>query len=146
MVASYGLYTTVQGQTLTAASVFSSLSVFELIREQMFMVTWLANTSITAAVSIRRLNEYLNKTELLDRFDQDREAKDVPGPNAPTDRVSVKDASFTWNKPDPEARGGRNFRLKVDNLQFEQGKLNIVAGATGSGKTSWVACSLAVPT
>ncbi len=135
MVASYGLYTTVQGQTLTAATVFSSLSVFELIREQMFMVTWLANTSITAAVSIKRLNEYLNKTELLDRFEQDRETKDAPTPNAPTDRVSVKDASFTWNKPDSQAVV-RNFRLKIDDLQFEQGKLNIVAGPTGSGKTS----------
>ena len=55
MVASYGLYTTIQGQTLTAATVYSSISVFDLIREQMFMVTWLANTSITAVVSVRRL-------------------------------------------------------------------------------------------
>jgi ABC-type multidrug transport system fused ATPase/permease subunit len=136
MVASYGLYTTIQGQTLTASTVYSSLSVFDLIREQMFMVTWLANTSITAVVSIRRLNEYLNKTELLDRFEQDWEGKDVPAADGPQDKIEIRDASFTWNKPNADHPGARNFRLKIDHLSFEKGKLNIVAGSTGSGKTS----------
>lgn len=136
MIASYGLYTTVQGQTLTAATVFSSLAVFELIREQMFMVTWLVNSTITAAVSVGRLNEYLQTTELLDRFEADRQEDDVPGPATMTGEIAVKDASFTWNKVNPGGTTQRNFRLKIDNLQFMKGELNIVAGATGSGKTS----------
>lgn len=59
----------------------------------------------------------------------------------------IRNAAFTWEK-DPASSGAstpggaslsrrRNFRLQVDGkLIFKTGKLNIICGPTGSGKTS----------
>lgn len=55
--------------------------------------------------------------------------------------IGVGSASFTWTASSSEegtlTPSHRSFRLRIeDDLVFHRGKLNLVIGATGSGKTS----------
>ena len=48
--------------------------------------------------------------------------------------IGFKQATFTWSS---EEATERDFRLVIeDELIFEKGKMNLVVGPTGSGKTS----------
>ena len=58
-----------------------------------------------------------------------------PGPPRNEPRVGFEKGIFTWNK----ASRGRQFapfKLGPLNLNFPVGKLSLVSGATGSGKTA----------
>jgi ABC-type multidrug transport system fused ATPase/permease subunit len=120
----------------------------------------------TAKVSLGRVNDFLHNSELLDAFTTDSLttadgaalAADV---RADDDGwfLGVRDASFTWSagaagatgthtasgaatpSPAPNAPTApnprRTFRLRVDNtLAFKRGKINLLIGPTGAGKTS----------
>ena len=60
----------------------------------------------------------------------------------------LRDATFTWNKPDsgtvtPGRR--RNFKLQIDGeLRFQEGAVNLICGPTGCGKTSILMAILGV--
>lgn len=61
--------------------------------------------------------------------------------DVPSDLIGFCDATFTWTKEDslPSSTGSssRNFTLCIENeLVFKQGRINLIIGPTGSGKTS----------
>lgn len=85
------------------------------------------------------------QTELLDEFEEKLRDEDSPIPpiNPLVDRtiIGINKAAFTWSSendgtmtPGPNKR---NFTLRVDDeLTFKRGQINLIVGATGSGKTS----------
>ena len=60
MAVTFAVYTAVQKQRLTAAKVFTSLTVFESIKSVMRLVFFILNQSVTAGVSLQRINQFLN--------------------------------------------------------------------------------------
>jgi ABC-type multidrug transport system fused ATPase/permease subunit len=127
------MYTAVQKRALTAGKVFSSIAVFELIREQLHQVTWFVTCVIQGKVSIERVNDFLNKTELLESLEKPRL------PYQPTEidtnkEIVVHHGLFKWQRPDSTSK--RQFQLKIDDLRFPRGKISVIAGPTGCGKTS----------
>ncbi|KAJ7931122.1 hypothetical protein B0H13DRAFT_2228071 [Mycena leptocephala] len=110
MLATYGLFpsTVIAHQELSAAKVFSSMTVFDLLRGQMWFTFHNISTAVNGKVSLDRLNDFLHNTELLDSFT----SEDTPEIIAPDERPSNVIALF---KP---------------------GCVNLVLGPTGSGKTS----------
>ena len=65
----------------------------------------------------------------------------VPPRTTERDVIGIRDASFTWsNENDGSMTPGpnrRNFTLRIDDeLVFKRGKVNLIVGPTGSGKTS----------
>ena len=59
------------------------------------------------------------------------------------DVIGIRGASFTWsNENDGSLTPGpnrRNFTLRIeDEVAFRRGKVNLVVGPTGSGKTSFL--------
>ena len=59
-----------------------------------------------------------------------------PGPET---KVGFEKGIFTWNVPQRVPHRGRQhtpFKLGPLNLSFQVGKLNLVSGDTGSGKTA----------
>ncbi|KIJ68829.1 hypothetical protein HYDPIDRAFT_25082 [Hydnomerulius pinastri MD-312] len=119
-MACYSTYTIIMGQELTASRVFSSM---------------------TTNVSLGRVNEFLNDTELLDEF-ATQEGKprlfmqDQTGEES--DLIGFREAAFTWSND--SSRGGalkRRFNLRIDDeLFFKSGCINLIVGPTGAGKTS----------
>ncbi|KAJ9125510.1 hypothetical protein QFC22_000471 [Naganishia vaughanmartiniae] len=132
-VVTFMLYTVVQKRALTAGKVFSSIAVFDLIREQLHQVTWFVTCVIQGKVSIERVDDFLNKTELLEYLEKPKL------PYQPTEidtnqEIVVHHGLFKWQRP--ESTSERQFQLKIDDLRFPRGKISVIAGPTGCGKTS----------
>ncbi|KAI0758154.1 multidrug resistance-associated ABC transporter [Fomes fomentarius] len=144
MVATFATYTIVMGEVLTASRVFSSMAVFDILRDQLHMIFGFMPAIIQAKVSLDRISEFLNKTELLDEFsEKDAESAEavVPPQTAESDVIGIRAASFTWsNENDGTLTPGpnrRNFTLRIeDEVVFKRGRFNLIVGPTGSGKTS----------
>ncbi|OSD04422.1 multidrug resistance-associated ABC transporter [Trametes coccinea BRFM310] len=144
MVATFVTYTIIMGKELTASRVFSSMSVFDVLREQLHVISGLLPSMIQAKVSLDRVSEFLNETELLDEFNEkDAAAAEMVVPPRTTERdvIGIRAAAFTWsNQNDGTMTPGpnrRNFTLRIeDDVIFKRGKFNLIVGPTGSGKTS----------
>ncbi|PCH35585.1 hypothetical protein WOLCODRAFT_107550 [Wolfiporia cocos MD-104 SS10] len=143
MIATFFTYGVIMRQELSASKVFSSMAVFEMFSMQLHMLFGLIPGMMRARVSLDRLNDFLNKTELLDEFAEKKD--DTPllllETSVGNDAIGFRQAAFTWaNEEDlPSTPGSmlRTFRLKVEEeLQFKRGGVNLIVGPTGSGKTS----------
>ncbi|KAH9851409.1 multidrug resistance-associated ABC transporter [Lenzites betulinus] len=153
MAVTFGFYTAVMGQELTASKLFSSNAAFILIQTEMHMIFFVIPILTQARVSLDRINEFLHQTELLDEFAQGDESP-VPVVSylrPPTDSaiIGIKNASFTWtNKASIQTPASvsttpsigssrRHFVLTIDGeLLFKRGRTNLIVGPTGAGKTS----------
>ncbi|KII86823.1 hypothetical protein PLICRDRAFT_700101 [Plicaturopsis crispa FD-325 SS-3] len=142
MVSSYATYTVVMKQDLTASIVFSSMAVFDILREQLGMVFSLVSNALQGKVSLDRLEEFLFDTELLDAFTTPDEAAVglfVEDAGTSDDRIGFRDAVFSWsiNTASPQAQSQRDFLLRVDQeVLFRHGCINLITGPTGNGKTT----------
>ncbi|KAI0052966.1 hypothetical protein FA95DRAFT_1579668 [Auriscalpium vulgare] len=134
MIATFAVYVT--------SIVFSSMAVFEIMRDQLHSIFYMIPMFIQAKVSLDRVDEFLHKTELLDEFAR-------PGEDAAhsmladasrfdEDLVGFENASFTWSTADAnDPTPSRKFTLRIDDqLLFKGGAINLITGPTGSGKTS----------
>ena len=92
-------------------------------------------------VSLDRVNNFLNDTELLDAYaqqDEDRAQLFVQSEEE-SELIGFRDAVFAWSNESGGALtpSKRKFRLRIDGeLYFQPGRINLVVGPTGSGKTS----------
>ncbi|KAJ7105184.1 hypothetical protein C8R44DRAFT_858596 [Mycena epipterygia] len=134
--------TIIMKQNLSASKVFSSMSIFDLLRGQLELSFWALNQSITGKVSLDRVNEFFHETELLDAFtekDPDSAGFLVPTDSTPS-KIGFCDANFSWStqRMDNTASPSQHqFMLKIPGeLTFKPGVINLVIGPTGSGKTS----------
>ncbi|KAH7099122.1 ATP-binding cassette transporter [Auriculariales sp. MPI-PUGE-AT-0066] len=143
MFTTYSTYTFIMKKPLNASVVFSSMAVFEMLRDQLQFTFTSLPTFVQAKVSFDRLTEFLNNTELLDRYQEPADTHiNIPTPDIAWDVIGFNDATFRWAKAvdtsvasSPSSR--RNFRLRVDGqLTFKRHALNLIVGPTGSGKTS----------
>ncbi|KAJ7693691.1 P-loop containing nucleoside triphosphate hydrolase protein, partial [Mycena rosella] len=144
MMATYGkfFFTIIMKEDLSASKVFSSISVFEMLRGQMGFIFWSLTQSVTGKVSLDRVHEFLHKTELLDSFtekDPDTPEFFVPADTAAKE-IGFRDATFAWSSEKTDGTltpSKRQFMLKIDGeVFFKPGCINLVVGPTGSGKTS----------
>ncbi|KAF4617299.1 hypothetical protein D9613_006273 [Agrocybe pediades] len=151
MLVTYATYTLIMGESLTASKVFSSMSVFEIIRTLLHRTSWMFSQVVRGKVSLDRLNNFLKETELLDQFTDDSENDIITGSNSGTaGQVNVEDhdgtigfrnATFTWSNDESNdgshTPSSRVFRLRINgSLTFKKGSINLIIGPTGAGKTS----------
>ncbi|KAJ3791300.1 P-loop containing nucleoside triphosphate hydrolase protein, partial [Lentinula aff. detonsa] len=122
----------------SASIAFPSLVVFDSFRNQIQIAFIRGTGCVTAKVSLDRINDYLQSTELLDAFNPISSVTSL-FPNQFSDKIGFHNATFIWSK----SRSGkttpsrRNFVLTIPgDLHFKPNTLNLVVGLTGSGKTS----------
>ncbi|KAF6747848.1 multidrug resistance-associated ABC transporter [Ephemerocybe angulata] len=142
MLATYGTATLLDKIELTPATVFSSMILFETIRDELHKVAgWMLSEFIAGKVSIDRLNRFFRETELLDAFEDETPSDPVPASRRMEDgAVGFRNTTFTWS-PSSSTTGvstpHSQFKLTVPGeLLFKKGKINLIIGPTGSGKTS----------
>ncbi|KAH9016830.1 hypothetical protein EDB85DRAFT_700652 [Lactarius pseudohatsudake] len=143
-VITYVTYTAIMKRALTPSAVFSSMAVFDLIRNQLQTIFWMIPMLIRARVSLDRVNDFLHDTELLDQFaDAGKGSERVMLTDAThfeQDVIGFQNASFTWSNDDADGTltpSRRRFTLRVHGeLLFKRGCFNLIIGPTGSGKTS----------
>ncbi|KAJ7785923.1 hypothetical protein B0H16DRAFT_1657372 [Mycena metata] len=156
MIATYGQFTLIMKEDLSASKVFSSMSIFDMLRNQLHFIFWAVSQAITGKVSasiaprstrcflqLDRVNEFLHKTELLDSFvekDTDTPELFVPADVEANEKIGFRDATFAWSSEKTDGTltpSKRKFMLKIEGeMLFKHGCINLVVGPTGSGKTS----------
>jgi ABC-type uncharacterized transport system fused permease/ATPase subunit len=88
------------------------------------------------------------KTELLDIFTEKESIKLLSDNSVNRNKIGFRDANFTWSSDTDGTLtpSKRNFVLRIeDELIFERGRINLIIGPTGSGKTSLLMALLGKP-
>ncbi|KAK4701289.1 hypothetical protein P7C70_g4945, partial [Phenoliferia sp. Uapishka_3] len=126
-LATFAAYVFGMKESLTAATAFTSLSLFGLLREAIMSSTYLLSAFMRARVSLDRIRSFIATTEELD---------DAPRQLASTDTITFDKAKFQWSQH--AASKSNSFVLEIDKLQLPKGKTTIIAGDVGSGKSAFL--------
>ena len=159
---SFLCYTVISGQRLTVSKAFTSIALFYQLQYPMTMIpsqffAILHGTSpisvrlyflthchcFIAYVSMQRIQDFLKEDEVPDWAS----TLSTPTPNSShvlDDKVGFSEASFEWQDPSSstDTPSPARFQLGPLNVVFPAGKLTIVSGATGSGKSALLAALL----
>ncbi|MCJ1388337.1 hypothetical protein MMC18_001183 [Xylographa bjoerkii] len=130
---SFFLYTAVEKKQLVPSIAFTALSLFGLLRFPLDRLADMTARILESKVSVDRIEAYLNEKEtgkyiqLSGSTEQD----------LPCTIIGFDDATFTWAGKDDHSRSANAaFRMINIDVKFHVGSLNVIAGPTGSGKTS----------
>ncbi|RPD55442.1 P-loop containing nucleoside triphosphate hydrolase protein [Lentinus tigrinus ALCF2SS1-7] len=148
MIATFSTYAIFMKGELTASKVFSAIAVFDMLRINIQATFWIISSLVQSNVSLERISDFLYNTELIDEFagsekPEAAEIFDTPIPDEHQDTIGIRHASFTWAADSasvaitPGGTRRRTFALNIeDEVFFQRGKINLIVGPTGAGKTS----------
>ncbi|KAF9901083.1 hypothetical protein EC991_006548 [Linnemannia zychae] len=177
-------YTKFYGNEMSASILFTTLSLFGIMRNSLNNMPWVFQNAMRASISLKRINRFLQEDDIvrdttITKLDTAAARKATSStsasgsslpvigfvnatfswPNKEVDNVSVKAAEkkSTWIQKvkakfskknialdettadvvaaEPEAIQER-FQLKDLSIDFPVGKLSLLVGPTGSGKTA----------
>ena len=130
---SFLLYTAVEKKQLVPSIAFTALSLFGLLRFPLDRLADMTAHILESKVSVDRIEAYLNEEE-TGKYTQLFESTEE-GRSCTT--VGFDNATFTWASKDDYSRSTNTaFRMINIDVKFHIGTLNVIAGPTGSGKTS----------
>ncbi|PBK89813.1 ATP-binding cassette transporter [Armillaria gallica] len=131
--------TVIMKQQLSSATVFSSMTIFEMFSSQQRRLLSVISMSTAGKVSLDRLTDFMHNTEVLDGYSQKDDVTAIMQIERPMHVIGFSRATFSWSG---DVQGlttpsGREFLLRFeDELIFRNNSINLVIGPTGSGKTS----------
>lgn len=117
---SFAVYIYVQGSVLTTPVAFTASSLFILLRNPLDQLSDMLSFVVQSKVSLERIQEFLDEEE----------TKKYEQLTVNHSRIGFENATICWDKINGD------FKLKNLNIDFKLGKLNVIIGPTGSGKTS----------
>ncbi|EFX03767.1 ABC bile acid transporter [Grosmannia clavigera kw1407] len=129
------VYTVIEKKPLYPSVAFTAISLFMLLRYPLDQLGDMIAHVQESRVSIDRIEEFLSEEE-TEKFIQlgEENIDESTGERVIGFR---NNASFIWGGRDVVASDGTTaFRLMDLNVDFAIGKLNVITGPTGSGKTS----------
>lgn len=130
---SFFVYTKVEHKPLIPSVAFTALSLFQILRIPLDQLADMVAHVQESKVSVDRIEEYLSEPE-TEKYKQLISRKnDEDG----VPLIGFEKATFSWGGRDmTEQASADAFKLMDLDIKFRVGHLNIVAGPTGSGKTS----------
>ena len=130
---SFFFYTVVEKKDLVPSIAFTALSLFSLLRYPLDQMADMLARVQECKVSIDRVEEFLNEDE-TEKFAQLSHPPEYQ--NGET-VIGLDHATLTWGGRDlQDHKNAQAFRMINIDVRFRVGHLNIIAGPTGSGKTS----------
>ncbi|XP_064623538.1 ATP-binding cassette sub-family C member 10-like [Lineus longissimus] len=145
------------GNTLTAAKVFTSLALFNILIMPLNAFPWVINGLMEAWVSLKRLEKFM-KLDELDLAAYYSKAPTIDN----SSMIRIKHGAFSWHRQDSdeeesshhpsdsETAGNetlssefRTQKLEDINISVKKGQLVGIVGKVGSGKSSLLAAILA---
>ncbi|XP_069801998.1 multidrug resistance-associated protein 1-like [Dendropsophus ebraccatus] len=127
-IATFGVYFLIdEANILTASKVFTTISLFNILRLPLFDLPTVISSVVQTRVSLNRLQHFLCDEEL----DPDNIETSYKGNHA----VGFLGASFQWEKNGPSI-------LKDIHIKIPEGSLVAVVGQVGSGKSSLLSAIL----
>ncbi len=127
---SFLMYTQVEKRALVPSIAFPALSMFSLLRVPLDQLADMVAHVQESKVSVDRVEKFLEEEE-TEKYVQLRQSRRR---SLPTARIALENATLTWGTTTEDATEA--FRLINASVEFEIGQLNVIAGPTGSGKTS----------
>jgi ABC-type multidrug transport system fused ATPase/permease subunit len=138
LIVTFIVYTVVMKQRLTASVVFAALTGFNMLRMSIWMLVAYVPQFIQANVAIKRVQDFLNDTELLDEYTEEAAIQDASALHL--EDLGFAQASFFWSKEHTSGTltpSRQRFRLRIeDDVVFKKGAINLIVGPTGCGKSS----------
>lgn len=130
---SFFVYTVVEKKNLIPSVAFTALSLFQILRVPLDQLADMVAHVQESKVSVDRIEEYLNEPD-TDKYDLlATEEYDEHGEPL----IGFGNATFTWGSENEVGEDdAAAFRLMNMNVQFQVGKVNVIVGPTGSGKSS----------
>ncbi|KAI1489072.1 ABC transporter type 1, transmembrane domain-containing protein [Biscogniauxia mediterranea] len=130
---SFLVYTKIEQKPLYPSVAFTAISLFMLLRVPLDLLGDMIAHVQESKVSVDRVEEFLKEDE-TEKYEQLGDSNlDENGNQV----IGFRGATLAWgNKDAIGADGSMSFRLLDLDVDFKIGKLNIIAGPTGSGKTS----------
>ncbi|KAH8929584.1 hypothetical protein BT69DRAFT_1328618 [Atractiella rhizophila] len=136
-------YIKIAGHDLDVATAFTALSLLKMVENPLFKVSQGVVYAIFLWTSVKRVQDYLVEEEVPDWVTAFKGVMD----NSPTkvERIGFEDASFEYARAEKmekavdgehEERDAETFMLHNLDVDFPLGKLSLITGATGSGKSS----------
>ncbi|KAF9095081.1 hypothetical protein BGX29_009172 [Mortierella sp. GBA35] len=155
-VMSFTSYTKLEHKYLSSSVAFTSMAIFIILRGPLNMLPSMITDLLEAIVSMKRIETFLNEGEIWKYSDTVKEATPESIVHSPTsfsqvapvpNAIGFTNATFKWHTksslsvPENQAEVSTvpsqgAFMLKNLTLSFPIGKLSLVCGSTGSGKTS----------
>ena len=130
---SFLLYTVVEKRPLIPSVAFTALSLFGILRYPLDQLADMIAHVQESKVSVNRVEEFLSEEETEKYAQLSGEKEDEVGDPS----IGFDKATFTWGAKDTQnSERHKAFRMIDMNMHFLVGRLNIVVGPTGSGKTS----------
>ena len=129
----FAVFVLVNHKPLTTDIVFPALTLFNLLTFPLTVLPMVITSIVEATVAVRRLTEFFTADELQEdavRFIEE------PAKLAGESSVSVKNATFTWDKD-----SGKNV-LENINFNANKGELTCIVGQVGAGKSSMLSAML----
>ncbi|KAJ2931797.1 hypothetical protein H1R20_g5295, partial [Candolleomyces eurysporus] len=138
MLATYAVAALIMKIDLTASRIFSSMIIFGNLRDEMLRANMILGSVVRARVSFDRINSFFKEMDFLDSYQLTENSPALVRPQLVDDGFYLRNASFTWTpKTNGESTPSSTFKLTVPGeLRFMEGKINLIVGPTGSGKTS----------
>ncbi|GAA5982978.1 hypothetical protein JCM11641_006904 [Rhodosporidiobolus odoratus] len=162
-LSTFGAFVFLQKETLEASTAFTAMSLFGLLREAVISATYLLSAFMRARVSLDRISTFLTKTEELDPHSRTFVSPSSSGPsNSPHSPSSNESAitiapnsTFRFSRRTPSSSPSSDFTLQLSSpssasskgknnnpsstaLEIPRGKITIVAGDVGSGKSAFL--------
>ncbi|EUC42886.1 hypothetical protein COCMIDRAFT_7610 [Bipolaris oryzae ATCC 44560] len=130
---SFLVYTNIEHKALIPSVAFTALSLFQILRIPLDQLADMVAHVQESKVSVDRIEEYLMEPE-TDKYSQlITQKKDENGQPL----IGFENGTFSWGGTDMTDQAAADaFKLIDLNVKFQPGKLNVVVGPTGSGKTS----------
>ncbi|KAI7816898.1 P-loop containing nucleoside triphosphate hydrolase protein [Gamsiella multidivaricata] len=167
-------YTKYYGHEITASVLFTTLSLFNIMRSSLDQIPWIIMGSMRAVVSLKRISRFLADEEIVKDTTITRLDGKARVASAPQDHpvIGFVNATYAWpNKEQEQAAETKAFkkeplskrikgwfskkpeaapvepaaesdvvqeRFKLKNISadFPVGKLSLIVGPTGSGKSA----------
>lgn len=129
---SFLIYTEIAKKPLKPSVAFTSLSLFNILRIPLDQFASIIARVQDFRVSVHRVENFLDEenTKKHSQLFQDDSAE------IGESKIGFQNACFAWVEEDSEEEGSTAFRMDDIDIQFHRDQLNVIAGPTGSGKTS----------
>lgn len=130
---SFLLYTVVEKRPLIPSVAFTALSLFGILRYPLDQLADMIAHVQESKVSVDRVEEFLNEDE-TEKYEQLLQGSND---NNGDPIIGFDKATLTWGGKDVQKADGQTaFRMIDMDIRFVIGRLNVIVGPTGSGKTS----------
>ncbi|KAF8707992.1 ABC transporter transmembrane region, partial [Rhizoctonia solani] len=138
-------YTLLEKESLTVSRAFTAIEVFSQLQGPMSQLPQQIFALLHAYVSMQRIQTFLDETEVEDWASSIKRPEEELDTEVVSNKVGFQEGNFVWHLDPSETQDPKshtNFKLTDVTVEFPLGRLTLITGATGSGKSSLLAALL----